>query len=303
MIDAVRSETTTPLFERRTDAHGNNWTLFPQAPKQNSILSGPVTSRFVITSLGQELLHEIGEEDTLRLRKQIADRRLVADHRRLGKIGFEGDVRKVFDASSVTDLLFKKLRGAKSRVAVKKEIGSEEADLPLGWEIVQLYDALRPTFENHGMHLVQPLGATNQELFTPFVDGQRLDRFLWNNDAGTVTALLEATTQQLHVDLFEALTHRLAEQQFQLISKGTQLVDNTPAVFDSKISGQSIRALIDVHNAGMLPHKGNRYRNWVVPKANMPEIETLAKNEPTRAFEQLRDTIVCVDPVLLGRPK
>jgi len=251
---------------------------------------GEVSSQAVITPLGREILR--GLEDRGRIIEGVAERSLVSGIFSLGK-GSEGSVRKISDADS----LIQWLSGKNLHFAVEKRLNGKPGTKMLGWEIVEMFNYVKPAFQERGFGLVQPLGATDHSVFFQFEKSYDLKWFFDN------TSLPKSFREDLRNEIMalEVGLHQCLQKY--LGTKGCREVPgltNDYWPFWTADGGSIVDVILDVGE----PFWDYEFvfRNWIVQRGVRKNIQKLfSKGEITEAYDSLKRSLICVDPVLVYR--
>ena len=276
------------------DEHRNIWFTFNDEPQRTSFLDGTVPSQAVITEEGRRL---IPKDEQRALMERVKKDTIVRSIRALGK-GGEAVVRKVTNAKNrVADLL-----GMHTLQAVVKEYPNTVDTSLLGWEQVEIYDDARPIFEKLGLQLIKPLGATNDEVFMPLINGVTLNTFLSELDPQSAIFLrekLKEVTNQLHDELYQHMSHVMESKGLQRIRKGDQKRDTDSDWFSRPDNPKDkIMMQIDIHDGGA--HSRDRYDNWMIPHDAIKEI---MEGDGVTALKLLKKHMVAIDPFfIVSRP-
>lgn len=280
------------LLETKTDLQGNRYFYFPLAPKVTSLFhKEPQTSRAILTPMGKELLKEVGHQQVFH---KIADDSVVKDPKPLGK-GAEADVRRVYDADNYLKAFFSR----KSVKVVEKRFKTEHLQPALGWEVLELFDHVRPVVEANSFRLVPTFGATNRSIYLAYIEGPTFKKFISSLGKGKyeLWSSMDESTRQLHYSLVEAVNRYLESKGFRRYTKGNQLMENDPDKFYSVNEALKVNALVDVCPTPF----ANRYRNWIVPEESANKFKESAKIDLPTAIKELKKNLVLVDPVAVYR--
>jgi hypothetical protein len=155
--------------------------------------------------------------------------------------------------------------------------------------------------------LVQPYGATNTELYTPFIKGKSLEWIVTHlsqinfspEDSLKVYKGLKEKTLPLHEQVAVKLDEYLKAHGYVLDRKQDGLNRNDPDIYLDPETKSELDLLIDFH-PGIMEDSSERYRQWRVPEQAIDQIKIT--NNPILATDILLANSVCVDPVYLFSP-
>jgi hypothetical protein len=187
--------------------------------------------------------------------------------------------------------------------AVKTFISPIDKPL-LPWETVQMFDVIRPAFEEQGLNLIRPFGAVNNELYLPLVNGVSVESYLRSIGnpelSGALRKALEERTLPLHHAVHKRLHSAIEEKGLHRVKEGEQLKDNDPDVYPDPLHpGYDIRAMVDLH-PGQAAHTYDltrRYRNWMISDKDIKILE--ASGSISQAVDTFLKSVQAVDPILV----
>lgn len=282
--------------EVKHDQYKNIWLHFPTEKKQQSIISGPVESRAVITPTGRNYLKRNQRSDIFeRINESSLHRR-----KKIGE-GDEGVVNHVTDATNI----FNQMIGRFEKDAAVKKLHDSDLEYLLPWETVQIYDYIRPLFQNANLQLINPYGATNEELFMPYIKGKSLRRVLENlsnyglsfEDALKTDKTIQQKTLDLHHNVNTALFEYLTDRGLQRVKEGEMIDQNEQDVYFNPMTNKEVRVLVDFHPGSIEDVSDYRYRQWLLPES----IEDQIKRMPTASYttDLIQQNAICVDPIYI----
>lgn len=275
--------------ELKHDQNRNVWIFFPNEPPVTSIISGNETSRAVLTPAGLRILQQT--------RKKSSRWYIDTDPFRVGD---EGDLRRITTLTPTSSQeLVEDLTAVK---AVEKRLKSTHGASLLGWEVLKLFVHLKPIFDEHKFHLLNPYGGTNRALYLPFIGGITVKNLMAQNmtdeQAVRISSFLRAHTLPLHHDVYKSLSEYLITMGFHLAREGDQLLGQH-TVFTNR--ERVVRVTVDLHPTKF--SDDDRYRNWMLTANARQECLTmLSKGKIEEISSYIRSNMVAIDPFFIRGP-
>ena len=276
------------------DRTGNICREYPNLPHEYSFLSGDSQTKILVTPAGKRLY-----PDTEKFFKRLEQGKFIEGLTPLAAPGAEGVVRTVNDAPFRYATM---LSPARLDGVVKTYQGQGDTPL-LAHEAIQTFDAIRPAFDEHGLHLLEPYAATNRKLYSPFIRGMNLEKALATFDASAASALrlaIRERAEALHHSIHQRLNGFLQGKGLTREKEGDQLADNTPDIYTNPYrKSEMVKMLVDVCPATNAANGANtaRFRNWVLPVEAIKQIQGVGSVK--EAIDIVTSKAVVVDPVML----
>jgi len=191
-----------------------------------------------------------------------------------------------------------------------------------GWELVELFDVIRPAFDQHGFTLMHPYGANDTQLFMPKLAGgkllhRELEIQIKGKEVGrAISELFEGETLPLYTDSLELLTIYMEKLEFHRDPKwkfNDYLYKSiSPSFFDEN---EKERVNVNLDFATILNSKyrdtnwkgqgnaANNFDSWMVQDPDI--VDTVLalgeKGEQAAAVQALKAGSICYDPVFLTK--
>lgn len=202
------------------------------------------------------------------------------------------DIKKLFNQSGI-NVIEKK---------INKSAGKYKS--LFGWETAQALLAIQDVFTKHNFQVITPLGATERSLFLPYLEAENyvnlFDILHWQYLPPArlqFFSQLFQETKALSMDVELVLRKWLSERGFakHITSPETEMVHqyndtkrnkSLSLVLDSTCSGESDEERRDV--------------NWLIPKSSAIRVKPLLKSgKASEAYKLIKDTMLCIDPIVL----
>lgn len=309
------SEQKHPGIEVLWDDRKNLKFTFPATPLRETALHGEQHAAAIVTPEGLALLKNegINREDILR---RVADHRLTTAFRKVGSGGADGIIREVSSAQNQFDRLFKKGH----ITAVQKDLvdeGRRGGVKAKGWELVELFDVIRPAFDKHGFKIIRLYGATDNQVFMPRLGGEKLMEVAeriqnkGNEEGMLFEASLEEETIALYEDALEAIRIYMEQRGFLLDPEWSWDLHNETGTSPSFIT-DSERVNINLDFAA---RKANRRINWEhgstpanfdswmvdTPEISSEIVALSQQGNIKQALGMLKEHTICYDPLFVRK--
>lgn len=335
-VGASRESTAERQHRLARDSRGRIW-YNVHSPEARYALVEDETQRSVLTALGQRFIARLDRDDRRRVLQDALKQRLNGEH--LQMWGTEGPVRKVNEVPPDDRMWIQKLVTAALKRKDQEATTPQEAKYTAvektfnrknalsGWEMAYVIDELHARGKHPSdtirdlsgleeIHILQPLGGTQKELYMPYLAGVTMDdyfQWMFERDRELslkITAALHEYTHKVRTAMYYHLLMILGEFGYQPHHNDNyeyQFIHGYNH-FAKKISDRHqlvLDVFIDVHPMEMHPY--DRYRNWMMSEELVTECQKVSEaNLPdSDKVEQIvaliKEHAVIFDPVYIRK--